>query len=381
MGSLTARAPFLLAALAVLAAAPAAAAAGVQLTRIASVTQPTYVAQPPGDSHRLYLTEQPGRVLVLRDGQLLPQPLVDLSRGVGSSGERGLFSLAFAPDFARSRLFYVDFTNRRGDLTLEEFRADATGEHVVAGSGRVVLSQPHPVSNHNAGQLEFGRDRRLYIGWGDGGGSYNRHGPHGNAQNLGSLLGKVLRIDPRRHGRRAYAVPADNPFVHRRGARAEVYSYGLRNPWRFSFDRDTGDMVIADVGQNTLEEIDFAAAGRARGANYGWRVFEGTRRVVRSEHAPGAVRPVLTYRHTAGRCAITGGYVVRDPALPALSGQYVYGDFCTGQLRAVRLGPGVASGDHALGLRVSSLTSFGEDDAGHVYATSFQGGVFRLDPA
>ena len=143
MGSLTARAPFLLAALAVLAAAPAAAAAGVQLTRIASVTQPTYVAQPPGDSHRLYLTEQPGRVLVLRDGQLLPQPLVDLSRGVGSSGERGLFSLAFAPDFARSRLFYVDFTNRRGDLTLEEFRADATGEHVVAGSGNVLRECQH----------------------------------------------------------------------------------------------------------------------------------------------------------------------------------------------------------------------------------------------
>ena len=376
-----ARASLLVVASAALAAAPQALAQGVRITPIATVSQPSHVAQPPGDPRHLYVTEQAGRVRVLRDGQLLPQPLLDLSRSVASAGERGLLSMAFAPDFTESRLFYLDFTNRRGDLIVEEFRADAAGEGVVAGSGRIVLRQRHPVTNHNGGQLAFGRDRLLYVGWGDGGGSYDSHGAHGNAQNLRSLLGKILRIDPRRHGRRPYAIPADNPFIHRRGARDEIYAYGLRNPWRFSFDRATGDLAIGDVGQDQLEEVDFARAGAGRGANYGWRVFEGTRRVIRGERASGAVRPVLTYPHTAGRCSITGGYVVRDPALPALVGQYVYGDFCTGRLRAVRLRPGSARGDHALGLRVPSLTSFGEDEAGHVYGTSFQGGVFRLDPA
>ena len=381
MGNPTARAALLpAAALAALALPPAASAAGVQLTRIATVDQPVHVAQPPADPHRLYVSEKRGRVRVIRDGQLLARPFLDVSRSVSTTGERGFFSIAFAPDFAHSRLFYVSYADRRGDLVVREFRADTTGERVLPGSGRFVLRQAHPVSNHNGGLVEFGTDGLLYVGWGDGGGSHDRHGAHGNAQNLGSLLGKILRIDPRRHGRAAYSIPRDNPFVGRRGARGEIYSYGLRNPWRFSFDRATGDMVIGDVGQDETEEVDFALRGTARGANYGWRVFEGRRRDTR-ERAPGAVAPVLTYPHSAGRCAITGGYVVRDPALASLAGWYVYGDFCTGQLRAALLRPGGASGDHALGLRASSVTSFGEDLAGHVYATSFQGGVFRLDPA
>jgi glucose/arabinose dehydrogenase len=381
MGSAIARAAILpAAALAALAGSSTASATGVQLSLIATVSQPVYLAQPPADPHRLYVAEKPGRVRVIRDGQLLGRPLLDVARTVSTTGERGFFSIAFPPGFARSRLFYVDYTDRRGDLVLEEFRADATGERTEPGSGRIVLRQPHPVSNHNGGQIGFGPDGFLYVGWGDGGGSHDRHGLRGNAQNLNSLLGKILRIDPRRKGRAAYSIPRDNPFVRRRGARKEVYSYGLRNPWRFSFDRATGGLTIADVGQDEVEEVDFAGRGRARGANYGWRVFEGR---VRETHeaAPGAVAPVLTYPHTAGRCAITGGYVVRDPALAALAGWYVYGDFCTGQLSAALLRPGGASGDHPLGLRASSITSFGEDSAGHVYATSFQGGVFRLDPA
>ncbi len=381
MGLATARAALLpAAALAALAGPPAASAAGVQLTLIATVRQPSYVTQPPGDPHRLYVAERGGRVRVIRDGTLLRRPLLDVSRSVSTTGERGFFSIAFAPDFARSRLFYVDYTNRRGDLLVQEFRSDAAGEMAVPGSGRIVMRQPHPVTNHNGGQIEFGPDGYLYIGWGDGGGSHDRHGAHGNAQSLASLLGKILRIDPRRSGRSPYSIPRDNPFVRRRGARREIYSYGLRNPWRFSFDRADGSIVIADVGQDAFEEVDFALRGGARGANYGWRVFEGRRRHTR-ERAPGAVAPVLAYPHTARRCAITGGYVVRDPALTALAGWYVYGDFCTGQLSAARLRPGGASGDQPLGLRVSSITSFGEDRAGHVYATSFQGGVFRLDPA
>jgi glucose/arabinose dehydrogenase len=381
MGSVTARAALLpAAALAALAVPSGASAAGVQLTQIAVLRQPTYVTQAPGDARRLYVAEKRGRVRVLRDGQVLAQPLLDVSRNVSTVGERGFFSVAFPPDFASSRLFYVDYTNRRGDLVVEEFRADASGEHAVAGSGRIVLRQAHPVSNHNGGLITFGPDGLLWVGWGDGGGSHDRHGAHGNAQNLGSLLGKILRIDPRRRGRAPYTVPRDNPFVGRRGARAEIYAYGLRNPWRFSFDRATGDLALADVGQDEFEEIDFAARGRARGVNYGWRVFEGRRRETR-ERAPGAVGPVLTYPHSGGRCAITGGYVVRDPRLTGLDGWYVYGDFCTGQLRTVLLRPGAAIGDEPLNLRVTSITSFGEDDAGHVYATSFQGGVFRLDPA
>jgi glucose/arabinose dehydrogenase len=381
MGSAIARAALLpAAALAALAGPPTAAAAGVQLTHIATVSQPSHVAQPPADPRRLYVAEKRGRVRVIRDGQLLARPLLDVSRNVSTIGERGFFAIAFAPDFARSRLFYVDYSDRRGDLVVEEFRADAAGERTVPGSARIVLRQAHPVSNHNGGQIEFGPDGFLYVGWGDGGGSHDHHGPYGNAQNLTSLLGKILRIDPRRKGRAPYSIPRDNPFVRRRGARKEIYSYGLRNPWRFSFDRETGDLAIADVGQDEFEEVDFAGRGRARGANYGWRVFEGDLRETR-EPAPGAVAPVLTYPHTTGRCAITGGYVVRDPALAALAGWYVYGDFCTGQLSAALLRPGGASGDHPLGLRATSITSFGEDRAGHVYATSFQGGVFRLDPA
>jgi glucose/arabinose dehydrogenase len=381
MCPVTARAALLsAAALAALAGPPAASAAGVQLTRVATVRQPVHFAQPPGDPHRMYVSEKAGRVRVIRDGQLIVRPLLDVSRDVSRIGERGFFSIAFAPDFAHSHLFYVDYADRRGDLVLREFRSDATGERLTRGSGRVVLRQPHPESNHNGGLVEFGADGRLYVGVGDGGGSHDRHGAHGNAQNLGNLLGKILRIDARRRGRAAYSIPRDNPFVGRRGARGEIYSYGLRNPWRFSFDRATGDLAIGDVGQDETEEVDFALRGGGRGANYGWRVFEGFRRETR-EPAPRAVGPVFTYPHIGGRCAITGGYVVRDPALASLAGWYVYGDFCTGELRAAILTPGGASGDHPLGLRVTSVTSFGEDRAGHVYATSFQGGVYRLDPA
>ena len=218
----------------------------------------------------------------------------------------------------------------------------------------------------------------INVGFGDGGGGYDRHGARGNAQSLGTLLGKILRIDPRPAGGRSYTIPADNPFVGRRGARGEIYSYGLRNPWRFSFDRANGNMAIADVGQDRVEEIDFAARGRARGVNYGWRVYEGRLRIYPRQSAPGAVFPMLTYGHGGGACSITGGYVVRDPGLPALAGQYVYGDYCTGRLRAVRLRPGSASGDHGLGLRVAQLSSFGEDALGRVYATSLRGPVYRL---
>jgi hypothetical protein len=237
-----------------------------------------------------------------------------------------------------------------------------------------------PESNHNGGLMLFGPDGHMYVGTGDGGGGGDQHGPRGNAQNLGSLLGKILRIDPAQSGGRAYTVPNDNPFVGRSGARGEIYSYGLRNPWRFSFDRRTGDLTIADVGQNDVEEVNFVRRGRGRGANFGWRPFEGRTRYTPGESAPGHVPPVITRSHGAGWCSITGGVVVRDPALAGLRGRYLFGDFCRSRILSARLSPGRARSARGTSLRVRSLSSFGEDARGRVYAVSLSGPVYRLVP-
>jgi hypothetical protein len=234
-------------------------------------------------------------------------------------------------------------------------------------------------SNHNGGLLLFGPDDLMYVGTGDGGGGGDQHGPRGNAQNLGSLLGKILRIDPRAGGGRPYRVPRDNPFTGRSGARSEIYAYGLRNPWRFSFDRRTGDLAIGDVGQNQFEEIDFVRRGNGRGANFGWRPFEGRARYAAGESAPGHVRPVIVRSHSDGNCSITGGVIVRDPRL-ALRGRYVFGDYCKGRILSARLSPGRARGVRRTSLTVPSLSSFGEDAQGRVYAVSLNGPVYRIVP-
>ena len=235
-------------------------------------------------------------------------------------------------------------------------------------------------SNHNGGLLLFGPDDLLYVGTGDGGGGGDRHGRRGNAQNLGSLLGKLLRIDPRAAAGRPYRVPDDNPFTGRSGARGEIYSYGLRNPWRFSFDRATGDLTIGDVGQNEFEEIDFVRRGEGRGANFGWRPFEGRARYTEGESAPGHVRPVIVRNHSDGNCSITGGVVVRDPRLTGLRGRYVFGDYCKGRIESARLSPGRARGMRRTSLEVPGLSSFGEDAQGRVYAVSLGGPVYRIVP-
>ena len=238
---------------------------------------------------------------------------------------------------------------------------------------------PDDESNHNGGLLLFGPDGLLHVGTGDGGGAGDRHGPRGNAQDLGSLLGKLLRIDPRRSGARAYRVPPSNPFTGRSGARGEIYAYGLRNPWRFSFDRRTGDLAIGDVGQNAIEEIDFVRRGRGRGANFGWRPFEGRSRFAPGESAPGHVPPVIERRHSSGWCSITGGVVVRDPRL-RLFGRYLFGDFCKGRIVSARLRVPQARGIRPTSMSVRSLSSFGEDARGRVYAVSLAGPVYRLVP-
>ena len=357
------------------------AAAGVRLLRLGTFRSPTYLAAPPGDTDRRFVTERAGRIRVVVGRRKLRAPLLDIASRVRTDGESGLLSMAFAPDYARSRRFYVYYVDNAGTLRVESYLASARNPNrAQAGSRRLVIRQAHPRFNHKGGQLQFGRDGALYVGFGDGGGGDD---PDDNAQNLGRRLGKLLRIVPRPGG--GYRVPRDNPFVGRAGARGEVFAYGLRNPWRFSFDRRTGDLALADVGQDAVEEVDFLpASSRARrprgGVNFGWDRFEG-----RSLNpggsapaAPGHVPPVLQRTHAQGFCSITGGYVIRDRSLGSLYGAYVYGDLCDSRLRVARLRASGARGDRALGVRVPSLVSFGEDARGRVHAVSLDGAVFRL---
>ncbi len=358
-------------------ATPAATKAGApRLKQVGTFRSPVYVAGAPGDTRRVFVVEQGGAIRVIRAGAVLSKPFLDIRSRVLAGGEQGLLSVAFAPDYASSGRFYVYFTEKSGKQAVWQFRR-ATADTANAGSGKLVLRMDDPEGNHNGGQLQFGPDKLLYIGTGDGGGADDQHGARGNGQNLGSFLGKILRIDPKAGG--GYTVPPSNPFAGRSGARGEIYAYGLRNPWRFSFDRSTDDLTIGDVGQGAIEEVDFVRSGGGKGANFGWRPYEGTQRHSPGESAPGHVPPVIQKSHSDGWCSITGGYVVRDPQLPALRGRYVYGDFCMGRLRAAKLSAGRATGDKQLALRkVSNLSSFGEDTSGRVYVASLDGPVYRL---
>jgi glucose/arabinose dehydrogenase len=362
--------------------APKASAAqakrGVRLVKVGGFKSPVYVTAPPGDSRRLMVVEQPGRIMVVRGGRTLATPFLDIRSQVSAGGEQGLLSVAFPPDYQSSGRFYVYFTDRTGgDNRIVEYRR-ATADRADPSSARVVLAMPNLEPNHNGGLMLFGPDRLMYVGTGDGGGGNDQHGAIGNGQDLGSLLGKLLRIDPKASGGRPYTIPSSNPFVNRAGARGEIYSYGLRNPWRFSFDRRTADLTIADVGQDQVEEIDFVRRGRARGANFGWRPWEGRRRNF-TESAPGAVFPVITHTHAAGFCSITGGYVVRDAGVPSLNGRYVYADFCDGRIRSARLRPKQIPQGRPLALpKLSAVSSFGQDNRGRVYVVSLAGPVYRL---
>jgi glucose/arabinose dehydrogenase len=350
----------------------------VRLKRIGEFDAPVFLTSPPGDRSRQFVVEQAGRVMVVRNGRKLGTPFLDIRDQVTAGGEQGLLSVAFAPDYAESGRLYVYFTDRSADQRIVEYRR-RNADRADLGSARLVLRMGDSESNHNGGLLLFGPDGLMYVGTGDGGGGGDQHGPRGNAQNLGSLLGKILRIDPRAGGGRPYQVPRGNPFTGRSGARGEIYAYGLRNPWRFSFDRRTGDLAIGDVGQNEFEEIDFVRRGNGRGANFGWRPFEGRARYTAGESAPGQVRPVIVRKHSDGNCSITGGVVVRDPRL-ALYGRYVFGDYCKGRIQSARLSPGRARGVRRTSLEVSSLSSFGEDAQGRVYAISLNGPVYRIVP-
>jgi glucose/arabinose dehydrogenase len=349
---------------------------GVRLSKLGDFDQPVYVSQPPDQSELLFVVEQAGRVVVMRGGEQVAKPFLDLGDRVSCCGERGLLSIAFAPDYDRSGLFYVYYTDKAGTIRVVEYRRSEADPLVAdSRSARELLHVPHPFVNHNGGLALFGPDGLLYIGIGDGG---SQNDPDRNGQDLDTLLAKLLRIDPAASDGKPYTVPADNPFVDRPGARPEIYSYGLRNPWRFSFDRLNDDLSIGDVGQDEFEEVDLVGRGQGRGANFGWSAYEGTARFNDDQRAPNAVPPVLVYGHDSG-CSITGGYVVRDPSLPTLYGRYLYGDFCAGQLHSFTARPDrEATDDRPLGLQVPSLSSFGEDNAGHIYATSLEGPVYRL---
>jgi glucose/arabinose dehydrogenase len=354
-----------------------ASARGVRLLRLGRFDSPTFLAAPRGDRSRRFVTERDGRIVLLRRGRR--STFLDIAERVQTGGESGLLSITFHPRYRANRRYFVYYVANDGAPTIAQFRATANGNRTRRGSGRRVLRVPHFNFNHKGGQIQFGRDGMLYAGFGDGGGGGD---PDRNAQDLGELLGKLVRIDPKPGG--GYRIPRDNPFRGRAGARGEIFAYGLRNPYRFSFDRATGDLALGDVGQDAVEEIDFlAAAPGARrprgGANFGWSFFEGSRRF-RSGRAPGHVRPAIERTHDQGSCSIAGGYVIRDRALGALRGSYVYGDLCDPALRVARLTPAGARRDRALGPRVPRLVSFGEDAAGRVYAVSLDGGVFRLAP-
>lgn len=362
---------------------------GLSLARIGSYDFPTYVAAPRDDATRQFVVEQGGKIKLIRNGQPVARPFLNIGHIVEFSGqdERGLLSMAFAPDYATSGLFYVMYTEEGGDLRVDQFQRASSNPDVASGpTRRRVIEVEHSArSNHNGGQIQFAPSGgSLYISTGDGGGGGD---PDRNGQDRDSLLGKILRVNPRRTGTQGYTVPADNPFVRRPG-RDEIWHYGLRNPARFSFDRATGSMAIGDVGQNAYEEVDFVAPGDG-GNNFGWNCFEGRHVYFSGCNPSNDVFPELEYSHEGESCSVTGGYVVRDPGIPALNGRYLYGDYCTGALHAAHLRDGVntpESRNHVLGLIVPELTSFGEDSQGRIYATSSsfsgrQGAVYQLRAA
>ena len=348
--------------------APDLGSVRLRLVRVAQLDQPLAMAIRSGDE-ALYVAEKGGRIVAIRGGSVDPAPVLDLSGEVSTGGEQGLLGLAFSPD---GRFLYVSFTDTNGNSHVTEFAM--SGDRVDVASRRDVLVVDQPYSNHNGGNLGFGPDGDLYFGLGDGG---SEGDPDGRGQDLGTLLGKMLRIDPRPDDGRPYGVPGDNPFVERAGARPEIWAYGLRNPWRYSFDRLTGDLWIGDVGQNAWEEVDFQPASSSGGENYGWNRFEGSHPYQGSD--PGnAVPPIFEYSHDTGGCVVTGGYVYRGRAIAGLQGAYVFADYCLGRVSALVQRDGHVVDQRTFSAEVPQLASFGEDADGELYALSLEGPVYRL---
>jgi glucose/arabinose dehydrogenase len=373
-------------ALALVAALPSAAAAkpkagdgtgGVELRQLGEFDSPVHIDNAPGSKRLLFVVEQGGTIRILRGNDTLGSPFLDIRDRVEAGGEEGLLSVAFPPDYEQSGRFFVYYTVRGGDVNrVSEFRR-STATTADPASGRPVIQFSHPTfGNHNGGQLQFGPDGQLYIGTGDGGGGGD---PAGNGQNLNSLLGKLLRIDPLPGNASAYGIPAGNPFAGPTPGLDEIYALGLRNPWRFSFDRKTDRIAIADVGQGSWEEVNFTSPSRLAGANFGWDAFEGTHRFEATTPAPsGHQPPIFEYENGGENCAVVGGNVVRDRRLRSLNGRYLYADHCAGELRSFVPALDGARKDRALGPTVPSPTSFGEGAKGRIYVASLGGRVWKL---
>ena len=346
-------------------------------------TQPLFVTHAGDGSDRLFVVEQRGQIRVIEDGDVREEPFLDVSNLISCCGERGLLGLAFHPDFEENGLFYVNYTNPSGNTVVAAYRASDDLTEADPDSGTTLLTVPQPYGNHNGGHLVFGPDGYLYIGLGDGGSGGD---PEENGQDLSTLLGALLRIDVDGGADgEPYGVPESNPFVDTEGARPEIWAYGLRNPWRFSFDRETGDLWIGDVGQNAWEEIDFQPVSSAGGENYGWDVMEGAHCFEPDTGCDetGLVLPVLEYPHSQGS-SVTGGYRYRGAALPELVGTYLFGDFTSGRIwGATETGDAEGSGWSSKELLDTNyrISTFGEDEAGELYVIDYSGGaLYKLTP-
>ena len=373
----------------------------VTLDRIARMRQPVYLTQPPGQSSNLYVVQKRGAVRIITNDDLLQRPFLDIHRLVrhsGPGGDPGMAAIAFPPNYGRTGLFYVSYNDRRDNLQVDEYRRSADNRLVAdPSSRRPIITIPEPTAAHHGGLIAFGPDGYLWLGAGDGGPAGD---PAANAQNLDLLLGKLLRIDPTppstaakntAAGQRPYTIPPDNPFVGRPG-RDEIWAYGLRNPRRFSFDRPTKSIAIGDVGNDRYEEIDYLPIAKSRGANFGWPAYEGFAVFHGGIPRRATVFPALAYPHHPG-CAVTGGYVVRDPRLAKIRGReivgdYIFADYCTGKLYGFRPRLGRRAGkQRSFRFNIRYLSSLGEDNAGHIYVLTerglkqgSKGSVYRLVP-
>jgi len=356
-----------------------AAARGQQLQEVATGLKRPVVITTAGDaSGRLFIAEQRGLIRIIADGTVLAEPFLDLRSLISSGGERGLLGLAFHPDYQESGFFFVDYTDRAGNTVIARYRVTDNPNIADPSSAAILLQVEQPFANHNGGQLAFGPDGYLYIGLGDGGAGGD---PFGAGQDLGKLLGKILRIDV---DSLPYRIPPDNPFLGTEGARGEIWAWGLRNPWRFSFDRESGDLFIADVGQDAAEEVDFQTASSSGGENYGWNIMEAD---LCFEPAGGCRRqgltpPILSYRHDSlGGRSVTGGFVYRGRRIPALTGAYLFADFVSGRVWAARQSADGVWESDVLWTSSLSISTFGEDEAGELYLADYAAGtIYRVVP-
>jgi len=361
------------------ASGPNAASTGsatIKLEKFASdLKSPVFITHAGDKSNRMFVVEKAGTIAILRDGKRVATPFLDVSDLITAGGsEQGLLGLAFHPDYARNGRFFIYYTASNGDNTLARYTVSSTPDVADPASATVLFAQPDFAENHNGGMLAFGPDGYLYVGLGDGGGGGD---PQANGQKRSILLGKLLRLDV--SGDKPYTIPPDNPWpTGADGARPEIWAYGLRNPWRFSFDRATGDLYIGDVGQNAYEEVDFQPAGAAGGLNYGWSIREA-RHCFQSDtcESNGMVEPIAEYPHAQG-CSITGGYVYRGAAFPSLAGLYIFGDYCSGTIWSLQRNAAGAWEQHKLLDSGLSISSFGEDAAGELYVIDLGGTLYRV---